>query len=353
MIESDASMKPVTAFQPLHLPRHYLQHLMNLVQSRGGDPTLLLQEAEGTPNDLEQTDAPLSWQQFSSIISKSCEVSQEPALGLYLGSQLTITTHGLLGVAAMSSQNLQQALSLLCHYTVLRNPLLAVSMQLHNQHLHLKLTEVQPLGSIRQFVVEAFTVALHAILDFVSDHRYRLVEVHLAYPEPAYSALYQAFFPCPLVFNQASHSLVLNRSDLAIASPWSDPQLQQKMTSECEFELQRWQQQQSVTQQIQRMLARTKGRIPCIEQVAKEFAVSSRTLRRRLAAEHTHYQQLVDTWRRQMACHYLTSTQLSMQQIAYLLGYADPANFGRAFRRQAGMSPMTYRQQQEGLRIAG
>ncbi|KKO43983.1 hypothetical protein WG68_17985 [Arsukibacterium ikkense] len=329
----------------VYLPGHYLRNLLDLVQSRGGNTQAVLASAGLSETPDQQLPAALSWPQFQAIIAHSCAMIEEPALGLYLGSQLTITTHGLLGLATMSSRNLQEAIELICKFTETRSPLLTLSMQIQSQQVWLTLTELQPLGSIRHFVVETFAVALHAILDFVSAHQYRLQRLQLALPRPDYSELYQAFFACPVEFAAAEHRFIMPLADLNIASPWADRQVKSQLTAQCEQELQRWQQSQSMTGLIRLMLGRTKGRIPSIEQVASEFALSSRTLRRRLAAEHTQYQQLVEDWRQQMAAQYLLTTRLPVQQIGYLLGYADPANFGRAFRRAYGLSPQQFRQQ--------
>ena len=345
MFSSNSIANSKIAGNQVALPGHYLRNLLELIQSRGADPQAVLAHA-GLPITLpEQFDATLSWQQFQAVVTRCCAQTKEPALGLYLGSQLTITTHGLLGLATMSSGNLQQAVALICKYTTTRSPLLTLTMQQQRQQVSLVLTELQPLADIRQFVVDTFAVALHAILDFVSGHQYRLRQVHFAYAEPEYRALYQAFFPCPVLFAQKDHRLIFDAADLAIVSPWADRQVQSQLTAQCEQELQRWQQRQSMAGLIRLMLGRTKGRIPGIEQVAAEFALSSRTLRRRLQLEHTCYQELVAAWRRDMACQYLGSTSLPVQQIGYLLGYADPANFGRAFRREHGLSPQQYRQQ--------
>ena len=326
------------------LPGHYLRNLLDLIRSRGADPQALLAKA-GLPVTLpDQHDATLSWPQFQAVITLCCAETKEPALGLYLGSQLTITTHGLLGLATMSSGNLQQALALICKYIATRSPLLTLTMQQQRQQVSLVLTELQPLADIRQFVVDTFAVALHAILDFVSGHQYRLRQVQFAFDRPAHSDLYQAFFPCPILFNQQEHRFILDAADLAIVSPWADRQVQSHLTAQCEQELQRLLQRQSMAGLIRLMLGRTKGRIPGIEQVAAEFSLSSRTLRRRLELEQTSYQQLVADWRHEMAQHYLVATTLPVQQIGYLLGYADPANFGRAFRRQYGLSPQQFRQ---------
>lgn len=344
MVSVSISANSKVAESQVVLPGHYLRNLLDLVHSRGADPQTLLVNA-GLPVALpDQLDATLSWQQFQTVITQCCAEIKEPALGLYLGSQLTITTHGLLGLATMSSGNLQQALALICKYTPTRSPLLTLTTQQQRQQVSLVLTELQPLADVRQFVLDTFAVALHAILDFVSGHQYRLRQVQFAFTRPTYSALYQAFFPCPVEFNQKEHRLVFDAADLAIVSPWADRQVQSQLTAQCEQELQRWQQRQSMAGLIRLMLGRTKGRIPGIEQAAAEFTLSSRTLRRRLEQEQTSYQQLVTQWRREMALQYLMTTALPVQQIGYLLGYADPANFGRAFRREHGLSPQQYRQ---------
>lgn len=345
MFSSNVTANSNIAGNQVALPGHYLRNLLDLIQSRGADPQAVLAYA-GLPVSLpEQFDATLSWSQFQAVIKHCCAQINEPALGLYLGSQLTITTHGLLGLATMSSGNVQQALALICKYITTRSPLLTLTMQQQRQQVSLILTELQPLADIRQFVVDTFAVALHAILDFVSGHQYRLRQVQFAFTEPGYSALYQAFFPCPVLFGKPDHRFIFDAADLAIVSPWADRQVQSQLTAQCEQELQRWQQRQTMAGLIRLMLSRTKGRIPGIEQVAVEFALSSRTLRRRLQQEQTCYYQLVTDWRRDMASQYLLTTTLPVQQIGYLLGYADPANFGRAFRREYGLSPQQFRQQ--------
>ena len=50
-----------------------------------------------------------------------------------------------------------------------------------------------------------------------------------------------------------------------------------------------------------------------------------------------------DASRRDLAEHYLADTDLRLQQIAYLLGYSEPAPLVRAFRRWTGSTPMQYR----------
>ncbi len=76
-----------------------------------------------------------------------------------------------------------------------------------------------------------------------------------------------------------------------------------------------------------------------MEDVASRLAVSNRTLQRRLQAEGTSFQQVLDDLREELARHYLTTSDYSGGQIAFLLGYEEPNSFYRAFRAWTGQTP--------------
>ncbi|MAG31924.1 MAG: hypothetical protein CL908_13635 [Deltaproteobacteria bacterium] len=80
-----------------------------------------------------------------------------------------------------------------------------------------------------------------------------------------------------------------------------------------------------------------------LESVAREMAMSPRTLRRRLREEGTTFREVVGDLRKGLALDYLESSDLSLEEIAALLGYEDAANFNRAFRRWLGEAPGRYR----------
>ena len=80
-----------------------------------------------------------------------------------------------------------------------------------------------------------------------------------------------------------------------------------------------------------------------IELISEALAMSPRTLQRRLAVGGTSYRALVDEARADLAWRQVTSSELSMNRIAGLLGYNSPAAFSRAFSRWHGMSPRVAR----------
>ena len=84
---------------------------------------------------------------------------------------------------------------------------------------------------------------------------------------------------------------------------------------------------------------------PRREDIASELALTDRTLQRRLQAEDTSYQQLLDAARSELARKYLTENRLSLGEVASLLGFGDQSNFFRACKRWFGLPPGQYRQQ--------
>ncbi|MEM7252367.1 MAG: helix-turn-helix domain-containing protein [Pseudomonadota bacterium] len=83
---------------------------------------------------------------------------------------------------------------------------------------------------------------------------------------------------------------------------------------------------------------------PPIHQI---LGVTERTLRRRLAAEDTSYQRILDEIRCNIAIALLTETPWPMQDIAELLGFTKATNFHRAFRRWTNRSPGDVRSNKE------
>lgn len=80
-----------------------------------------------------------------------------------------------------------------------------------------------------------------------------------------------------------------------------------------------------------------------IDMVSEKLCISSRTLQRKLKAESTNFQQQLNHTRELMAKHYLTSSELNISEISFLLGYEELSSFSRAFTIWTGSSPDSYR----------
>ena len=85
------------------------------------------------------------------------------------------------------------------------------------------------------------------------------------------------------------------------------------------------------------------GGLCSIEDVAEKLGMSKRTLQRKLSEENTTFQKQLNHTRELMAKNYLQNTELSSEDIAFLLGYQDTSSFFRAFSLWTGQGVAEYK----------
>jgi AraC-like DNA-binding protein len=73
--------------------------------------------------------------------------------------------------------------------------------------------------------------------------------------------------------------------------------------------------------------------------LAEQLGVGERSLQRKLAEHGITYKDLVQRVREDHALRALESGALSIQELAFTLGFNSTAAFSRAFRRWRGMAP--------------
>ena len=79
------------------------------------------------------------------------------------------------------------------------------------------------------------------------------------------------------------------------------------------------------------------------EEVAKSLNMSIRTMQRKLKVLDKSYKQIMDDTRRELAVEYVREGDVPITTITFILGFSEPANFTRAFKRWTGQSPSEYR----------
>jgi AraC-like DNA-binding protein len=84
-----------------------------------------------------------------------------------------------------------------------------------------------------------------------------------------------------------------------------------------------------------------------LDLIRRKLGLSARTLQRKLQEEGTSYQELLEETQRTLAEFYLQKPEIAICEVSYLLGFAQPSAFHRAFRRWTGLTPGEFRQTQQ------
>lgn len=165
-----------------------------------------------------------------------------------------------------------------------------------------------------------------------------LHEVTFRHSAPPDTSTHAAFFECPIRFDAEGDSLLLPADGLERSPLSANPAMAAWFARTLDARLA--DQQVGIVGQVERqVLVRLPSGTPGLNDVARDLGMSARTLRRRLTAEGTRFQDLLDAVRRREAEHHLASGRASVAEVAWVLGFSDASAFTRACRRWFGRPP--------------
>jgi len=158
-------------------------------------------------------------------------------------------------------------------------------------------------------------------------------------------AEYEAFFECPVLFNQNMNGLAFHADlfDMPLRLPDKNMfALLHQHAGNVLQEIGTDNLQQQVKAYLVRQLPRM---VPTIENVAEKFDLSVRTLQRRFESWGTNYKQFVDLTRKELALRYLQGGGNNLLELTFMLGFSEQSAFHRAFKRWTDCSPGRYLKQ--------
>lgn len=334
--------------QDLILPVQYLRQIAALVGDMGNDVPAWLARSQLSEAQLQMDDLQLSAEQFQQLIEDALACTGEPAFGLLLGERLVVNTHGLLGYAALNSTHLRQAAQLIERYIGVRTSLISIQLVETAEQARLVFSEAMPLGRIARPVLEAVILAIKNVLDFMTLGSCALERIAFAFPRPDYAALASELCKCEVYYAQDWSGFVLPRQALDQPLKMADAASFRDAEQILQRELDKLGAESSLSARVRRVMLEKQHGFPSLNLTARLFHLTPRTLHRRLQTEGTSFQALLDEVRHSLALQHLKSGHMSVEEIAYSLGYTDMANFRRAFKRWQRQSPSAYRAAQQG-----
>ncbi|MFF2549606.1 helix-turn-helix domain-containing protein [Nocardia sp. NPDC058058] len=160
---------------------------------------------------------------------------------------------------------------------------------------------------------------------------------------PADTSRYRAIFGIDPIFGAAANEAAFDSMYLDLPLPQPTAWVRGTREQLCRNLLTRRHARAGVSGTVRDLLVRNPDAVPDQAAVAAELFMSPRTLSRRLNAEATSFRALLDEVRQMLAEELLCHTEMTTEQVATRLGYAEAASFIRAFRRWRGCPPQEFR----------
>jgi AraC-like DNA-binding protein len=196
----------------------------------------------------------------------------------------------------------------------------------------------------QSLLTELLLLIFHRFSSWLVAEFIALNKVAVTHTKPEHFQEYRLMFPCRCEFMSEKNALVFDSEYLQLPVIRNKEALDKYLK---ESPLQ-WFKKQSYydtySAKVIRILESAKSdRETQLDSVASTLNMTERTLRRKLVAEGSKFQQLKDNMRRDRAINLFKQGSLTIAQIGLAVGFTELATFSRAFKQWTGVSPSTYR----------
>ncbi len=282
--------------------------------------------------------------QFRQIVLSAMQHSVEPALGLLIGQSLSMQNHGLLGLAVQKCSNLWEVILLLESFIGIRTPMVSVCHDIGHHKLKIILEEKIILGEIRRPVLETILIAIKNCFDTLLFEKKPVHQVVFPFHQPSYNDLAEELFGCEIIYEQSWCGLVISLESLSQTFKKTELNSLVEITQLCRLELNRLTQKNLLSNRIKILLFNFQiTGFPNLTIISRMVNLTPRTLHRNLVLEGTSFSAILSDVKNKLALFHLEFAHFSVQEIAFILGYSDVANFRRAFKKLNKITPIEYR----------
>jgi AraC-like DNA-binding protein len=323
------------------LPAAHILYLVELVKRWHVPASVLLADSGLDEESLRDPRLRIGIPAVVTLLERARALTGEPALGLYLGLQMHVSAHGYVGYAALSASTMREALDLGIRFAPIVTTALGMRLRVDGREASLLVEEHADLGSARDIVLLSFLVGLWRAGETMTG-RELAGYIDLAVPRIGTKEREAQLGP-RVRCGQPATRLLFDASMLSLPYRLADPVAMQLAREQCERILGSIGLDGQIAARVSALFSNGKGGFLPLEKVAAALHVSPRTLKRQLAAEGVSFSMLVEKERRERAMILLGSQALSIKDIAERLGYANVANFTRAFQRWTGTTPGEHR----------
>lgn len=318
--------------------------VLRAAEREGLSGPALLRETGVTPEHLEPTDARLPQPAYMKLWELIERDVKDPFFGLHFSERMVEAgTFSAVGFAARSSSTYGEALERIVRYGRVLNQVEIFALEVHGREACM-LQNPRPgeapwprhkaESSMANYVLRGRAWTGQPWVPF---------EVRFQHAAPADLSELHRVFACPLRFEQPRNEVRFDRAILELRFHTAAPDLGQYLAQRAEALAATVPEEDLLAGVRSALRAALPSGTPSLARIAKQLGLSERSLQRRLAESETSFAALVDEVRRELALRIVDDRRVNLEDIGFLLGFADSRGFRRAFERWTGQSPRAWR----------
>ncbi|MGW4367131.1 AraC family transcriptional regulator [Nocardia takedensis] len=330
------------------------QNLLRLAEERGIAAAACLVGTSLSPDMLKGSQVGVTAHQELRIVANLVRRCDEPGLGALAGSRTRLSSAGPWGLAMLSSRTVREMIEVARRFLDATNVFGRLSFVDSEQEARLHLDDADIPAELRVFLTERALASFVPIGRDLFGVDIPLTRVQFRHPAPADPTRHREIFGVEPVFGAETNTIGFAGHCVDLPLPRPSERARAACEQLCRDLLARHHARSGMSATVRDLLVREPGAIPDQIAVATALFMSPRTLSRRLHHEGTSFRALLDEVRQTLSQELLTHTDMTTEQLAARLGYAEAASFIRAFRRWNDCPPQEYRVRVgEAYRVAG
>ena len=312
-----------------------------LIRQLGSDPAAILAAVGLHEDALGDPERRVPYSAFVGVLAHAADRTQCPHFGLLVGRMFSLARLGVLGDLIRHSATVERGLEALTVYQHINGEGGLAFLLKRGDYVDLGYAIYQSgtQGSAQMY--DATIAAGMNIMTELCGPSWKPYEVLLSRARPHDVAQYRAFFKMVPRFDAEYSALRFPARDLVRRIVGADPAVCRRAERQAiglgppDF-------LQQVYRGLRRLMLdnRHSG-----DDLAQALMMHRRTLNRRLQAEGTTFQHVLDDVRFEVARDMLANSNAHLDDIAATLGYAAVTPFMRTFRRWSGTTPGHWRRE--------
>ncbi len=315
----------------------------DLVRNLGGDPRRILERYGMEPRTIADPDYYIDCKNLVDVFEYSSTFFKDPLFGLRLAQQQEAEVYGCVTALCRAAPCVREALQSFVEYLpVAHSPPCMIELVEGKEAAEIKWAVRTDLGLNVQAHYQAALLNVK-LLKQIAGRNFRPSYVSFGFEvHPKELAAIEHILGCPLRSKAAANAIAFPSAVLDRTVPGSNRLLYRllggyldrvKATS-----------RKSIVERVEDYV---RGALPSgncsIERCAKKLGTSVRALQAHLGECGVRFSDILERQRVELARIYLEQEQLSLDEIAVLLGYSEQSSFGRAFKRWTGATPRRFR----------
>jgi AraC-like DNA-binding protein len=310
----------------------------------GVDVEVFLQQARLTSRQIKNKDIQVGVQNQIKFVELVANATGDPLLGFHLAYSYDLREIGLLYYVIASAETLLGSLLRVARYSAVANE--GVALQVNKGNLlrvRLHYSGVARHSDVHQ--IEFWMASLVRICRKLIGTNFKPIEIRIMHDRREQVPEIEKLLGCAVKTGADVDEIIFPGKSGEYPIVTADPYLNRLCVGFCEETLARRGKKTSplkvrVENAIAALLPHGEMHF---DAVAAQLGMGGRTLARRLASEGHSFSNILDGLRSALARRYLAESDMSISEIAWLLGYSEVANFTHAFHRWSGTNPRTER----------